>query len=77
MSKADEREIKTISFTNEYKEELKKLNAEKNGSRLICKLLREYYEKTGDVYTMEKLEDDMIHIKEVLEKILESLGENS
>lgn len=77
MGKADEREIKTISFTNEYKEELKKLNAEKNGSRLICKLLREYYEKTGEGYNMAKLEDDMTHIKEVLEKILKGLGENS
>ena len=77
MSRSDEREIKTISFTNEYKEELKKLNLEKNGSRLICKLLREYYERTGEGYNMEKLEDDMIHIKEVLDKILKSLGENS
>ena len=77
MSRSDEREIKTISFTNEYKEELKKINKEKNGSKLVCKLLREYYKKIGDEYTMENLEDDMMHIKEVLDRILKSLGENS
>lgn len=77
MSRDDERTIKTISFTNEYKEELRKLNNEKNSSKLICKLLREYYKRLGDDYTMEDLEKDMTHIKEILEKILKSLGGNS
>lgn len=73
----DERSIKVISFKNEYKEELCKLNSEKNASNLICKLLREYYKKQGDDYCMEDMEKDMVHIKEVLDKILESLGGNS
>ena len=67
------RETKGISFTNEYREELNKLNNEENGSKLVCKLLREHY---SDKYSISNVEDDMVHIKEVLEDIRKRLGGN-
>ena len=65
------RERKIISFTKEYEYELAKLSNEKNGSRLVCELLREYY-KGG--YNMEQLGEDIKHIKEVLDEVLKGLG---
>lgn len=60
-----ERRIKGISFINEYTEELEKLNKEENGSRLVCELLRGYYNTSS--YTMEDLKEDIEHIKSILE----------
>ena len=71
---SDTRERKIISFTNEYKHEMRLLTQEDNASNLVCKLLRKHY-KGG--YNMEKLEEDMEHIKEVLDKVLKGLGDKS
>ena len=65
-SRQDTRTIKGISFTNEYKEELELLNNESNASKLVCMLLREYYNKT---YSMDELERDVQDIRITLEKI--------
>lgn len=74
-SDEDTRSVKGISFTNEYREEYEKLCNERNGSRLVCKLLREYYNKLDpSIYDMRKLGEDMESIKDVLERILEGLG---
>lgn len=65
------REIKGISFTDEYKFELARLTNEDNGSRLVCELLRSYY---NNDYTFTNVKHDMVHIKEVLNYIVEKLN---
>lgn len=65
------REIKGISFTDEYKLELAKLVNEENGSRLVCELLRNHY---NNEYSFPNIENDMVHIKDVLKDIVEKLN---
>lgn len=50
-----------INFSKEYKEEYDKLIKEDNASKLVCKLLREYYngksienDKISEIYNMIK-----------------------
>lgn len=61
------REVKGISFTSEYKYEYARLQNEENSSKLVCQLLRDYY---NDAYTLNSIKEDMQDIKETLKIIV-------
>ena len=58
------RHVKGISFTDEYMQEYINLQKESNASKLICELLREYYNSND--YTLKNVKRDLVHIKELL-----------
>lgn len=68
------REVKGISFTDDYKYEMARLTNEKNGSKLVCELLRSYY---NNEYSFSNIENDMVHIKDVLNDIVEKLSKKN
>lgn len=55
-----DRQIKAISFTEEYKSEYDKLLKEGNASLLICELVRDHYNKR---YGLKDIEKDLKYIK--------------
>ena len=61
------RNVKAISFTNEYLNEFNKLNKENNASLLVCELLKEYYRLDG--YNFKDIKKDLEHIKLMLQDI--------
>ena len=60
------RNIKAISFTDEYINEFIKLNKESNASLLVCELLKEHY-KTNQ-YDFKGVKRDLEHIKVILKE---------
>ena len=58
------RNIKAISFTDEYTNEFIKLNKESNASLLVCELLNQHY-KTNQ-YDFNSVRKDLEHIKLIL-----------
>ena len=65
------RNIKAISFTNEYLNEFNLLNKEANASLLVCELLKEYY-KTNQ-YDFKGVKRDLEHIKLILDDLVTML----
>ena len=61
------RNIKAISFTDEYTNEFIKLNKEANASLLVCELLKEHY-KTNQ-YNFKSVKRDLEHIKVILKDV--------
>ena len=61
------RNVKAISFTNEYLNEFNKLNKENNASLLVCELLKEYYRLDG--YNFKDIKKDLEYIKLMLQDI--------
>ena len=68
------RNIKAISFTDEYANEFIKLNKESNASLLVCELLKEYY-KTNK-YGFKGVKRDLEHIKLILDDLVTMLEIN-
>ena len=68
------RNIKAISFTEEYINEFIKLNKESNASLLVCELLKEYY-KTNK-YGFKGVKRDLEHIKLILDDLVTMLEIN-
>ena len=68
------RNIKAISFTDEYTNEFIKLNKEGNASLLVCELLREHY-KTNQ-YDFKGIKRDLEHIKGILKDVITMLEVN-
>ena len=65
------RNIKAISFTNEYLNEFNLLNKEANASLLVCELLKEHY-KTNQ-YDFKGVKRDLEHIKLILDDLVTML----
>ena len=61
------RNVKAISFTNEYLNEFNKLNKENNASLLVCELLKEHYRLDG--YDFKDIKKDLEYIKLMLQDI--------
>ena len=61
------RNVKAISFTNEYLNEFNKLNKENNASLLVCELLKEHYRLDG--YNFKDIKKDLEYIKLMLQDI--------
>ncbi len=61
------RNIKAISFTDEYTNEFIKLNKESNASLLVCELLKEHYRLNR--YNLKDIKKDLEHIKLMLQDI--------
>ena len=68
------RNIKAISFTDEYTNEFIKLNKEGNASLLVCELLREHYR--ANQYDFRGVKRDLEHIKVILNDIVTMLEIN-
>ena len=68
------RNIKAISFTDEYTNEFIKLNKEGNASLLVCELLRDHY-KTNQ-YDFKSVKRDLEHIKLILDDLVTILEIN-
>ena len=68
------RNIKAISFTDEYTNEFIKLNKESNASLLVCELLKEHY-KTNQ-YDFKCIKRDLEHIKVILKDVITMLEVN-
>ena len=68
------RNIKAISFTDEYTNEFIKLNKESNASLLVCELLKEHY-KTNQ-YDFKGVKSDLEHIKVILKDVITMLEIN-
>lgn len=64
------RQVKGISFTEEYTNEYIQLSKESNGSLLVCELLREYY---NNDYNMQSVKRDMVQLKSMLADIMQML----
>ena len=65
------RNIKAISFTEEYTNEFNKLSEENNASLLVCELLKGYY-KTNQ-YDFKGVKRDLEHIKLILNDLVTML----
>ena len=65
------RNIKAISFTDEYMNEFIKLNKESNASLLVCELLKEHY-KTNQ-YDFKSVRRDLEHIKLMINDLVTML----
>ena len=65
------RNIKAISFTEEYANEFIRLNKEANASLLVCELLKEHY-KTNQ-YNFKSVKRDLEHIKLILDDLVAML----
>ena len=68
------RNIKAVSFTDEYANEFIKLNKESNASLLVCELLREHYR--ANQYDFRGVKRDLEHIKVILNDIVTMLEIN-
>ena len=68
------RNIKAISFTDEYTNEFINLNKESNASLLVCELLREHYKLNE--YSFKGVKRDLEHIKVILNDIVTMLEIN-
>ena len=68
------RNIKAISFTDEYTNEFIKLNKESNASLLVCELLREHYKLNE--YSFKGVKRDLEHIKVILKDVITMLEVN-
>ena len=68
------RNIKAISFTEEYINEFINLNKESNASLLVCELLKEHY-KTNK-YNFKGVKRDLEHIKSILDDLVTMLEIN-
>ena len=68
------RNIKAISFTDEYTNEFIKLNKESNASLLVCELLKEHYKFNN--YNLKDVKKDLEHIKEILKDVITILEIN-
>lgn len=64
------RQVKGISFTEEYTNEYIQLSKESNGSLLVCELLREHYNNS---YNMQSVKRDMMQLKSMLADIMQML----
>lgn len=65
------RQVKGISFSEEYMHEYLLLQRENNASQLICELLRDYYKHED--YNLRCVKRDLTHIKEILKDIMQTL----
>lgn len=65
------RQVKGISFSDEYMQEYLMLQREHNASQLICELLREHYSHND--YNLRCVKRDLTHIKEILNDIVQML----
>ena len=65
------RNIKAISFTDEYTNEFIKLNKESNASLLVCELLKEHYK--SNEYNFKGVKRDLEHIKLILNDLVTML----
>ena len=65
------RQVKGISFSEEYMHEYLLLQRENNASQLICELLRNYYKHED--YNLRCVKRDLTHIKEILKDIMQVL----
>ena len=65
------RNIKAISFTEEYTNEFIKLNKESNASLLVCELLKEHYK--SNQYSFKGIKRDLEHIKLILDDLVAML----
>lgn len=65
------RQVKGISFSDEYMHEYLLLQRENNASQLICELLREHYKHED--YNLRCVKRDLTHIKEILKDIMQVL----
>ena len=65
------RNIKAISFTEEYTNEFIKLNKESNASLLVCELLKEHYR--SNQYDFKGVKRDLEHIKLILDDLVTML----
>ena len=68
------RNIKAISFTEEYTNEFIKLNKESNASLLVCELLKEHYK--SNKYNFKGVKRDLEHIKLILDDLVTMLEIN-
>ena len=68
------RNIKAISFTEEYTDEFIKLNKESNASLLVCELLKEHYK--SNKYNFKGVKRDLEHIKSILDDLVTMLEIN-
>ena len=68
------RNIKAISFTEEYINEFIKLNKESNASLLVCELLKEHYK--SNEYNFKGVKRDLEHIKTILDDLVTMLEIN-
>lgn len=68
------RNIKAISFTDEYTNEFIKLNKESNASLLVCELLKEHYKVNQ--YDLKGVKRDLEHIKVILKDVITMLEVN-
>ena len=68
------RNIKAISFTEEYTNEFIKLNKESNASLLVCELLKEHYK--SNKYNFKGVKTDLEHIKLILDDLVTMLEMN-
>lgn len=66
-----DRQIKAISFTEEYQNEYNKLLKEGNASLLICELVRDHYNRNYGISDIGKdlkiIKKDLRYIKRKLE----------
>lgn len=65
------RQVKGISFSEEYMHEYLLLQRENNASQLICELLRDHYKHED--YNLRCVKRDLTHIKEILKDIMQVL----
>lgn len=65
------RQVKGISFSEEYMHEYLLLQRENNASQLICELLRDHYKHED--YNLRCVKRDLTHIKEILKDIMQTL----
>lgn len=65
------RQVKGISFSDEYMREYLLLQRENNASQLICELLRDHYKHED--YNLRCVKRDLTHIKEILKDIMQTL----
>ena len=65
------RQVKGISFSEEYMHEYLLLQRENNASQLVCELLRDYYKHED--YNLRCVKRDLTHIKEILKDIMQTL----
>ena len=68
------RNIKAISFTEEYTNEFIKLNKDANASLLVCELLKEHYK--ANQYNFKGVKRDLEHIKLILDDLVTMLEIN-
>ena len=65
------RQVKGISFSEEYMHEYLLLQRENNASQLVCELLRDHYKHED--YNLRCVKRDLTHIKEILKDIMQTL----